>query len=196
MEGITVTVRPETVSWETVSQVLREAHRENVRQGIRMTYPNLPPQELWAITEGRGGTLYLASDGDRVVGTAAVVRIDKAIWCGDGAYAYCFLDAVVPDYAGKGVFRQLAAAQERWARAAGISRLLLDTNERNRPMLRLCRKNGWRAVDYRIHHGYSSVMLVRWLDGCPYSPLYCRYKYLWMKWARKRKQWKNSRTSS
>ena len=96
MDGITVMRRPESVSWEAVSRVLKEAHRENVRRGIRMTYPQLPPEQLYEKTEGRGGVLFVALDGERLVGTAAVVRIDKAIWCGDGGYAYCVLDAVLP----------------------------------------------------------------------------------------------------
>lgn len=85
MDGITVMRRPESVSWEAVSRVLKEAHRENVRRGIRMTYPQLPPEQLYEKTEGRGGVLFVALDGERLVGTAAVVRIDKAIWCGTGA---------------------------------------------------------------------------------------------------------------
>lgn len=194
MDGITVMRRPESVSWEAVSRVLKEAHRENVRRGIRMTYPQLPPEQLYEKTEGRGGVLFVALDGERLVGTAAVVSIDKAIWCGDGGYAYCFLDAVLPAYAGKGVFRRLADAQQQWAREAGLDRLLLDTNERNRHMLRLCRKSGWRSVDYRIHNGYSSVMLVKWLGGCPYSRLHCQYKFQWMKWGRIRRKWKTKRS--
>lgn len=195
MEGISVKVRPETVSWEEISQVLRKAHRDNMQRGVHMTYPNLPPKQLWEKTEGRGGTLFVAIDGDCVVGTAAVVRIEKAIWCWNGAYAYCFLDAVLPDYTGQGVFKQLAQVQEQWAREAGISHLLLDTNVRNRHMLRVCRKSGWHAVDYRIHKGYSSVMLVKWLDGCPFSRLYCLFMYLWMKWGRKWHKWKNRKIS-
>ena len=73
MDGITVMRRPESVSWEAVSRVLKEAHRENVRRGIRMTYPQLPPEQLYEKTEGRGGVLFVALDGERLVGTAAVV---------------------------------------------------------------------------------------------------------------------------
>lgn len=186
MKGLIIAKRPETVSWEAISAVLRHAHADNVRRGIRMTYPQLPPDQLQAKTEGRGGTMLVALTDDRVIGTAAVVRLDKKIWCGNGPYAYCFLDAVLPEYAGKGVFRQLEAAQIQWARDAGITCMLLDTNERNVRMLKRCRKNGYRAVDYRVHDGYNSVMLVRWLDGCPYSRLRCRLSFLRIKWARKR----------
>ena len=185
MSEIIVTKRPETVSWASISEVLHRAHADNVRRGIRMGYPQLPPDQLREKTEGRGGEMLVALADGRLVGTAAVVRIEKMFWCGRGPYAYCFLDAVVPEYAGKGVFGQLEALPIQWARREGIACMLLDTNERNKRMLRHCRKNGYRAVDYRIRDGYHSVILVKWLDGCPYPRIWCWIKYLHKKWKRK-----------
>lgn len=191
---IVVTERPASVSWEEISRLLKTAHAENVRQGIVMRYPQLPPEQLYEKTEGRGGTLFVALDGDRLVGTGAVVRVDRKIWCGDGAYAYCSFGAVLPEFRGKSIYPRLIAARENWARESGISRMLMDTNERNRTMLSLCRKNDWREVDYRIYDGHGSVMLVKWLGGCPYSRLHCQYKFQWMKWGRIRRKWKTKRS--
>ena len=186
MDGITVMRRPESVSWEAVSRVLKEAHRENVRRGIRMPYPQLPPEQLYEKTEGRGGVLFVALDSERRVGTAAVVRIKKDIWCGDGGYAYCFLDTILPAYAGKGVFRRLADAQQLWASEAGLDRLLLDTNEKNVRMRKICRRNGFLPVEYRIHDDHNSVIFVKWLHGCPYPEWFVRLMFIRLKWKRKR----------
>lgn len=187
-EGIVVVERPESVSWEQISFVLRKAHEENVKNGIILPYPHLPPEEIRKKIEDRDGVLYVALDGEKVVATGAVKIIHKNLWCGSGKYAYCFFAAVLPEYAGRGIYRKLIIAREEYARSKGVSRLLFDTDEKNKRVLSISKKDGYRYVDYRIRDSHNSVLLVKWLDGCPYSRIRCFAEYLKIKIGKKIKR--------
>lgn len=183
---IMVLERPETVSWEEISFVLKQAHAENVKNGILLPYSALPPDKLFAKTEGRGGKMLVALDDGKVIGTGAVAIIDKCLWCGKGKYAYCFLDAVLPEYRGKGVYRQIVSWQEKYAESVGVDRMLFDTHEQNKRMIKISKKNGYRLVEYRVRDGRNSVVLVKWLNDCPFSRLRCFIKYNRIKHDRKK----------
>ena len=36
---------------------------------------------------------------------------------------------------------------------------------------------GYKYVDLQYYKDHFNVALVKWLDGCPYSDLKCRYKF-------------------
>lgn len=182
-EEIVFLERPEGISWEEISAVLKKAHAENVKNGIVLPYATLPASELYAKTEGRGGKMLVALHRGKVVGTGAVAIIEKNLWCGKGKYAYCFLDAVLPEFRGEGIFRQIAGIQEEYARSARVDRMLFDTHEQNRRMIAISEKNGYRKVDFKVRagDGHPSVLLVKWLDGCPISYSKCRRKYAWIR---------------
>ena len=183
---IVVLEKPENVSWDEISSVLKQAHAENVKNGIVLPYPALPPEELYAKTEGRGGKLFVAMHNGKVVGTGAVAIIEKQFWCGKGKYAYCFLDAVLPEYRGKGIYRQIVNWQEKYAESVGVDRMLFDTHEQNKRMIKISQKNGYRLVEFRVRGGRNSVVLVKWLNDCPFSRLRCFLKYVKIKHDRKK----------
>ncbi|MBR3030254.1 MAG: GNAT family N-acetyltransferase [Bacteroidales bacterium] len=174
---ITVIERPESVSWEEISSVLKQAHADNVKKGIVLPYPALPPLDIYAKTEGRGGKMVVALYKGKVVGTGAVAVINKKLWCGQGKYLYSFLDAVLPEYKGQGIYSQIEKWQVQYAKSVGLNRLLLDTHECNKDMIAIARKKGYRKVGYKIREGHNSVIMVKWLDGCPYSRLKCRLMF-------------------
>lgn len=176
-EEIVVLERPEEITWEEISTVLKNAHSDNVSKGIILPYPALPPKELCKKTEGRGGKMIVALHKGKVVGTGAVAVIEKDLWCGKGKYAYCFLDAVLPEYMGQGIYRRIENWQENYARTVGVDRMLFDTHEDNKRMLHISEKNGYRRVEYRIKENRNSVVMVKWLNGCPYSRLKCAVTY-------------------
>lgn len=185
-EIITVTERPQNISWAEISSVLIKAHEDNVKKGIVLPYPHLPPEKLKAKTEDRGGKMFVALYKGKVIATGAVAIIDKNLWCGKGMYAYCFLDAVLPEFAGQGIYRKIADAQEEFARNNLVYRMMIDTDERNSRMLVVSKKNGYRKIQYRVREGRNSIVLVKWLKGCPYSRLKCAWKFYQIKRDKKR----------
>lgn len=186
-KALIVTERPNYISWEDISSLLRKAHSDNVAKGIRLPYPFLPPEQLRAKTEESGGTMLVALFQGHLAGVGAVRVINKKLWCGSGQYAYCYLAAVDPDYAGKGIYRRIVLEQENIALRSGVSRMLFDTHEHNDRIIEISLKNGYRLVDYKVREDHNSVLLVKWLNGCPYSRIRC----LWEFW--KRKQYRNNR---
>jgi GNAT superfamily N-acetyltransferase len=180
-EEIIVSERPDNISWEEISSVLKRAHEDNIKKGIVLPYPQLPPEEIKAKTEDRGGKMFVALCEGKVVATGAVAIIEKNLWCGNGRYAYCFLDAVLPEFTGRGIYRRIVTAQESFAESMGVARMLFDTDERNKRMLDISRKNGYRFVQYRIREGRNSVLMVKWMDGCPYSRLKCAWTFFRIK---------------
>ena len=174
---IVIVERPESVSWEQISALLQKAHAQNVANGIKLRYPFLPPEELEAKTEGAGGKVLVALKGDELVGVGAVKVVNMDLWCGGGQYAYCFLDAVLPDFAGQGIYRRISEEQERLARKWGVNRMLFDSHEGNKRIQEISRKNGYRLVEFRVRENYNSVIMVKWLDGSPYSRMKCAYVF-------------------
>ena len=184
---IVVLERTGNVSWEEISSVLKQAHAENVKNGIVLPYPALPPEELYAKTEGRGGKMIVALCEGKVVGTGAVAIIEKEFWCGKGKYAYCFLDAVLPEFMGQGIYAKIVEWQENYAKSVGVDRMLFDTHELNKRMIKISERHGYRKIQYRVKEGRNSVVLVKWLNGCPYS----RFKCAWVYSRKKREKIKN-----
>lgn len=179
---IRVLERPDSISWEEISSVLRQAHADNIKKGIILPYPSLPPEELYAKTEGRGGIMLVALCNGKVVGTGAVVIINKNIWCGSGLYAYCYLDSVLPEYAGQGIYRMIVNWQEDYAKKSGVNRMLFDTHELNRRMLSISQKHGYRKIDYKIRKDHNSILLVKWLNDAPISYIKCALKFAWIRY--------------
>lgn len=172
-EKIIIKERPDSVTWEEISSVLTQAHKANVEKGIVLPYPQLPPEAIKAKTEARGGKMFVALYEGKVVGTGAVAIIEKDFWCGQGRYAYCFLDAVLPEYAGKGVYRRIVTAQEEFAISSGVTRMLFDTDDKNYRMLKISKKHGYLPVEFRVKESRNSIVLVKWLEERPYSWFQC-----------------------
>lgn len=167
----------DVVDWAEVSRVLRSAHSSNVAKGIVLPNPHLPPEQLREKVFGLRGRIFVAKVGDRIVGTGAIALVDKDLWCGKGEYAYSFLDSVLPEYAGLGIYRGIVEAQERYALGNGVKRIFLDTDERNLRIQDISKRNGYKIVDYWIRGDHNSVIMVKWFSGCPYSDAYTWIKY-------------------
>lgn len=185
IEGVKIIEKPECISWKEISLVLQQAHQQNRDEGIIMRYPFLSPSQLQDKLEERNGKLFVAILNDRIVGLGAVSIIRRNLfWCGTGLYAYSFLDAVLPEYAGHGIFHKIEEVQERYALSNDVYRMLMDTHERNKSMLRAAQKIGYRKVDYRVWEDHHSIILVKWLEGSPYSRLWCSIKFIHKRWKR------------
>ena len=111
---IIICEKPDSVSWEQISKVLVNAHKPNLEKGIFMRYPFLPPEEIRARIEGRG-VMLVAMDGDKPVGTGAVLFLDKNFWYGSGKFAYCCFASILPEYSGRGLYRRMLETEDSLA---------------------------------------------------------------------------------
>jgi putative acetyltransferase len=101
------------------------------------------------IVEPGGQIFFVISDGD-VVGACAVIRHDNRV------YELAKM-AVAHRAQGRGYSNLLAKAAIEFARKAGAQTLMLLSNSRLGPALRLYEKHGFKYVPVNDAHEYSRV---------------------------------------
>lgn len=168
--------KPDRVSWEDIRSVIWQAHADNFAKGVFMRYATLSAEEIRERVEG-AGTMFVAMAGERVVGTAAVVARRFRLWCGWGDYAYFCFAAVHPEYTGRGIYHELCRICEDRARTMSLSRMLYDTNEKNVKVLEISQASGYRPVGHKRWEDHYSLVMAKWLDGCPFKDWQCRLMF-------------------
>ena len=173
--NIKVMEKPDWISWDKIHEAIWKAHENNREKGVYMKYPTW--SGLVIEEKLKDGKMLVATDGTKLVGTAGVKLKKRASWYGNGTFAYCFLDSVLPDYNGFGIYKQLSLKREELVKELGITRLFIDTHENNNRELAILKKNGYQSVDYRFYNDHYNVVLVKWLDGCPFRNYRLGYEY-------------------
>lgn len=175
--AIQIIEKSDWVSWDDVHNVLWKAHEKNRENGVFMRYPSLPGEEIKKRIENGNGKMFVAIDGQNVVGTAAVIIKNVNLWCGKGDYGYLCFASVLPEYSGRGIYKQLYEYREYECRKRGLSRIMFDTNENNTRVVDINIKNGYKKVSFGHYYDHFNIIFVKWLDGCPYSDFRCRIEF-------------------
>ncbi|MES2916266.1 MAG: GNAT family N-acetyltransferase [Pseudomonadota bacterium] len=111
--------------------------------GIDQTHVPVPDPEASAFRPPQGVFL-IARTGDAVFGCVSLKTVEpglgevKRLW-------------VAPEARGQGLARRLMAETEAFARAAGMTRLRLDTNNALTEALALYRSSGWTPTEPFTH---------------------------------------------
>ncbi len=174
--NIQIIEKPDWVSWEDIKQCLYEAHSVNRAKDINMTHYQWPAEKIREFV-GEKGFMLVALDGNKLVGTAGIAEKFGKMWYANGRYAYECYAGVLPDYAGKGIFKHLEIKREELAMQRGYEILLGDTHSKNIHRQKIATKNGFRLVRFFRASDHYSVVMVKWLNGCPYSKFYCWMKF-------------------
>lgn len=176
--AIEIIEKPDWVSWDEIRDVLWRAHALNRKKGIKMAFPNFTSERIKEMIEGHG-KLYIAIVDDKLVGTGAIIKKEKSLWCGTGKYAYFCLASVLSEYNGRGIYTMLRDAREREARKMELEKVLFETHEKNSRVQIINSKNGYKKVDLKVTTtDHYNVYMVKWLNGCPYLDIYCRFQFL------------------
>ncbi len=173
---VQVVEKPDWVSWDDIQEVVWKAHETNRQRGINMRFPTLPGEEIRKHIEG-DGKMFVALDGKKVIGTAAVNRKKANLWCGKGDYAYFCFASVLPEYSGQGLYKQLCEFVEKESINKGLFRVMFDTHEKNTRMSDINLKHGYKKVSYKRYDDHNNIIFVKWLEGCPYSNSRCLIEY-------------------
>ena len=173
---VQVIEKPDWISWDDIQEVIWIAHEVNRQHGIYMHFPSLSGEEIRKRIEGHG-KMFVAVDGEKVVGTAAIVNKKVDLWCGSGNYAYFCFASVLPEYHGQGIYKQLYQFRERESINNGLTRVMFDTHERNIHTADINLKHGYKKVSYKRYHDHFNIVFVKWLKGCPYSDIRCRLEF-------------------
>ena len=173
---IEIIEKPDWVSWNDIRCFLFEAHTNNRAKGINMTHYQWSAEKIRE-SLGEKGIMLVALEGKKLVGTAGIAEKFGKSWYANGRYAYECYAGVLPDYAGQGIFKQLEIKREELAKRYGYEKLLGDTNSKNIHRQKIALKNGFRLVRFFRASDHYSVVMVKWLNGCPYSKFYCWMKF-------------------
>lgn len=175
---IRIIEKPDWVSWDEIHEVLWDAHENNRSKGMNMAFPSLPGNEIRRKIENGKGKMLLAIDERRVIGTAGIIVKHANLWCGNDDYAYCCFASVLPSYNGMGIYRRLNLEREKIALEMGLDKMMFDTHEHNERKINVDKKVGFKLVDLTIWKDHYNVVMVKWLNGCPYSDRYCNIQFL------------------
>jgi ribosomal protein S18 acetylase RimI-like enzyme len=109
-----------------------------------------------------GGEIFVAVDGELVVGACAVLRIDHAV-------VELAKLSVAPDARGRGIGRRLTLAAIAHAQSLGAERVVLVSNSQLAPAIRLYESLGFRHAPLPANTGYATADV--WMELSLVNPL-------------------------
>lgn len=121
--------------------------------------------------------MFIALDGDKLVGTLALIKKTGKKWYCSGDYGYLCFVAVLSEYSGKGIYRSLYQLAETTAKQMGLEILTRKTNEHNARMLKIAKKEGYHFVEYQACKDHYDIVRAKWINGCPYSESYIKMRF-------------------
>ncbi len=174
--GIVVMEKPDYITYKDISDVLQKAHEQHRNHGIYMRVPHLPPEELekWIGDEGK---CFVAMDGDKLVGTGSYMIRDLSRWYHNGKALELTMDGILPEYQGMKIFKEISDIREESIRNSGYRVIYIDTAVENTRRLQIADKEGYLLVDYFWTGNHYSYGMMKWLDGCPFPPWYCKLRF-------------------
>lgn len=176
---IQILEKPEWISWDDIRHCLYAAHAPNRANGINMTHFQWST-EKFVETIGENGRMFVALDGEVIVGVAAVCERNGNSWYAKGKYAYMGFAGVLPEYTGRGIYNELLMIREDFARRRGYEVMTFVTHQKNNRVQCVALRNGYRFVSFfqASSKDHYNVVMAKWVNGCPYSKFYCKKKYL------------------
>lgn len=180
INNIQIIEKPDWISWNDIHSLLWAAHAENREKGIFMKYPSLSGEDIRKRVESKGKLLCAIFNG-KLVGTGAIIYKESKLWFDKPSSTYmyfCFI-GVLPEYKGKGIYKSLYLSLLR--ENNGLDKILLDTHEDNKHMIEISTKNGFVPVDYKYYKNHYNVVMVKWLNECPYTIFRCKYEFIKIK---------------
>lgn len=175
MSEIQYMVKPDWVSWEDVIDCIRAADTVNHKKGLHMHIAEIEPNEMK--NDLKDGKCFVAMCGDKVVGTACYKIRTLRKWYRWGKVIYHSYDSIRPEYRGTDVYFKLCELKYYDVIKTGIRVLQCHTAEKNRTMIKLNLKYGFKLVLFRpnfIGSNYYSVTMLKWEDGCPFPDWYLK----------------------
>ena len=178
MDDIKYMVKPEWVTWEAIKECLMKAHQPNREKGIVMHNQFMSPEEFESHL--KEAHCFVALKGEDVIGFMAFKILKcKKWWAKNQKVIYNCMDAVIPEYQATDVYLELRRFREKHIKETGLRIIQSMTAENNYMIQKISTKRGGRNVRFiaTSDTGYYSVIMVRWLDGCPFSDRYINFRF-------------------
>lgn len=171
--------KPDWVSWEEIHDCLVKSHVVNEKKGFHMTNQDMGAADLQKVLQK--GHCFVAIDGDKVVGTGSTIIKEGNRWWSKGKkVAYNCLDAILKDYQGTDVYFGLREVRSRFLKEVGVDIIQFNTAEKNKVVQKIALKRGAKYVMFSATGkgaDYYSVIMAKWINGCPYSDWFCKIMF-------------------
>ncbi|MCF0111659.1 MAG: GNAT family N-acetyltransferase [Erysipelotrichaceae bacterium] len=182
---IRVVQKPENVPLQDLLDVMHKAH--DAAKTDKLNFPVLTLEKLSKLVD-TGSVCFVAMDEDTVVGTIVCEPqiIDK--WYAKGNVMAWRGIAVLPEYKGHHIARQLYDAAVEYAKTQNVEICYMTMSEFNEHHLHVATKYGFQLVEYVTHRklAHSSNRVAYWIHGCPFTEKEIkkqyRNSYLQAKW--------------
>ena len=174
---IQVIPKPDSISWDVIHNILYNAHEQNRRNGVNMRTALLSGEEL-SKRVGDGKCFIAIADGVPI-GTASAKIVERHQWYHRGRLADFMLLGILPEYGGHGIFSKLLNEIYQFARDNNVNVIEMDTAEGNMKMRGIAERVGFQYVGVKAspYVSHYSMVMVKWLDGCPYRQGYMRFRH-------------------
>ncbi len=165
--------KPDTLSWEAITQLLHEGFRTRAEQGLNYLACT---QSVETTKERVGdGLCLVAMLNDRLVGTATLHIENKK----GKAYGHLSQITVSPECRGLGIARKLEDERERICREAKVECIYVDTSEKATDVINWKIRRGWQLIRLFSHNftNYYSVGFRLPICGRRYSKIEARTRF-------------------
>ncbi|MBQ5943968.1 MAG: hypothetical protein IJL61_04525 [Bacteroidales bacterium] len=177
MSEIRVMEKPDWISWNEIHELLLSAHKKNIAKGMVMGVPQLSGEEL-KNRVGDNGKCFVALFDNSLVGTTSISYFQGKHWYDKGKLvAHSLASGILPKYQGIGIYEELMGLRDADICDMHAEIIHADTAEDNKIIRMNAKRNGFVDVDFRFVHDHYSVIFVKWLNGCPFSDSYIKFRY-------------------
>lgn len=179
MDEVKILVKPDSVSWDEIHDIVYSAHSSNRAKGVDIANAHKNGEEIQELL-GEKGVCFVAMLGDKVIATSSVAFHDVDRWWYKGVAGYATLAAVLPEYKGMHLFTKLEQTRVEYARNAGAEVFYGDTAQHNTKRRAIAKKDGYYEVTLgrTSFNKHNYVVIVKWLNKCPFSPFYIKLKFI------------------
>ncbi len=179
MDELKVMPKPDYVSWEDVSELLKKANKVNEKKGFSMSDLNLPPEKLELQVAG-GGLCVVALIGEKLVGVTSCNLQERTWWFNKKKKcARKFMTGILKSYQGCGILYEMDKVLDDYIRSCGCDMIVASTAEGNQSVRMNSKLGGYKELAYESFGttSYYSVIFAKWFDGCPYPDWYIRLRF-------------------
>lgn len=182
MSDIQFMVKPDWVSWDEVQNCQRKAHEyTNNTKGLHMKVQDFTGEELKQFFESRNGICFVALDGKNVVGVYGLTFFKGNRWWSWGKkVAYTCMDGILPEYQGTDVFFGLGDLRMKYIEESGADIIQNNTAENNMRIRKITKIKKYKTVQFSATGkgaDYYSVIMAKWLNGCPFSDRFINFMF-------------------
>lgn len=179
MDKIQYIEKPDWITWESVLECINNSHKVNNKRGFHMANQDVTVNDLKRKLQK--GHCFVALYGNRVVGTGSTIIIKGNRWWSRGKIvAFNCLDAILEEYQGTDVYFGLREVRSKFLMESKVDIIQFNTSEHNKVVQKIALKRGAKYVMYSASGkgaDYYSVIMAKWLNGCPYSDWYCNFMF-------------------